>query len=145
MGLPYLPGAIRSLLLADSTFNTRCGGRCTVKKAPPDVTSPFAVVQMPGSNPLDDQGWALKPLIQVNAWCPEAWSTDPDKTTWDMIDAAWGVLSHARYVTVTDTRGTTAYTVRLVDGPLPTEDVSRGTSTPLQGYLLRAELTVQRN
>lgn len=145
MGLPHIPGAVRSLLLADATFQARCLDRCSVKKAPPDVTQPFAVVQMPGNIPMDDQGWAFKPLVQVNAWCPQDWTDDPDVTTWDMIDAAVEVFEKARYITVTDHLGTTAYTVRLTDGPLPTEDTSRGASTPLQGYLIRAELTLQRN
>ena len=145
MGLPYIPGAVRTLLLADATFNTRCFGRCTVKLAPADVTKPFAVVQMPGSVVLGDQGWALRPLIQVNAWCPVTWTSDPDTTAWDMIDSAWNILEAARYVNVTDSRGTAAYKTRLTDGPLPTEDVSRGDSNPLQGYVIRAELTLQRN
>lgn len=145
MGLPYIPGHIRAFLLADPTFSSRCVGGCTVKKAPPDVTQPFAVVQMPGSVPVDDQGWALRPLMQINAWCPETWTADPDPTTWDLIDAAWNVFKNARYVNVTDTRGTAAYKARLVDGPLPTEDLTRGDGNPLQGYLIRVELTLQRN
>jgi hypothetical protein len=145
MGLPYIPGAIRSLLLADPVFAARCGNRCSIKKAPPDVTQPFAVVQLPGNITMDGQGWAFKPLVQVNAWCVDAFTQDPDTVTWDLIDAAIEVFNHARYVTVTDSRGTTAYSVRLTDGPLPTEDTSRGDAAPLQGYLIRAELTAQRN
>jgi hypothetical protein len=145
MGLPHIPGAVRALLLADATFKTRCFDRCTVKRAPSDVTQPFAVVQMPGNIPMDGQGWAFKPLVQVNAWCPQEWTDDPDVVTWDMIDAAIGVFSKARYVTVTDERGATAYTIRLTDGPLPTEDKTRGDGNPLQGYWIRGELTLQRN
>jgi hypothetical protein len=144
MGLPYVPGAIRQLLLADSAFTAAVGGRCTVKKSPPDVTSPFAVVQIPGGAPLDEQGWVLQPLIQVNVWCPDSWAAaDPDVVAWDGISAVRRVLQSARYVTYSDTRGSMTYSARITDGPLPTEDTTRGDSTPLQGYLLRAELTLQ--
>lgn len=144
MGLPHILSGVRSLLLADVPFKTACHNTCTVKKAPPDVTKPFAVVQMPGSVPIDDRGWALRPLIQVNGWCPDDWAAaDPDLVTWDMVIAAKKVFAAADYVTYEDGRGKVTYTTRFTDGPLPTEDRSRGDASPLQGYLIRVELTLQ--
>lgn len=145
MSLPHIPSAIRALLLADSTFTALTGGRCTVKKAPPDVSSPYAVIQIPGNIPMDDRAWGMKPLVQVNGWCPNDWTTaDPDLVTWDIAMAAINVLAHAQYVTYTDARGTVTYNARLTDGPLPAENTSRGEGAPIQGYLIRAELTLQR-
>lgn len=143
MGLPHVPSAMRSLLLADPAFKAACLERCTVKKAPLDVTKPFAVVQAPGNIPIDDRGWALKPLVQVNGWCPENWTADPDLTSWDIATAAMKVFAGARNVTYVDARGSMTYSARLTDGPLPAEDTSRGTANPLQGYLIRVELTLQ--
>lgn len=143
MGLPHAPSAIRKLLLADAGFSTACGGRCTIRRAPTDVTSPFAVVQFPGGIPLDPHGWALKPLVQVNGWCPVTWTTDPDQATWDIVAAAMRVLGSAHYVTYTDSRGSMTYKARITDGPVPADDTSRGTASPLLGYLVRAELTLQ--
>lgn len=144
MGLPHVLSGVRSLLLADTAFKSLCNNTCTVKRAPPDVTKPFAVVQMPGSLPLDDRGWFLKPLIQVNCWCPDDWAAaDPDLVTWDMVVAAKNVFKSADYVTYEDSRGKMTYKARLTDGPLPTDDRSRGDSTSFQGYLIRVELTLQ--
>jgi len=144
VGLPHILSGVRALLLADLAFKTACHDRCTVKKAPPDVTTPFAVVQMPGSVPVDDRGWAIRPLIQVNCWCPDDWAeADPDLVTWDMVVAAKNVFKAADYVTYEDDRGRMTYKARFTDGPLPTEDKSRGDASPLQGYLIRVELTLQ--
>lgn len=144
MGLPHILSGVRSLLMADPTFKAACHNSCTVKKAPDDVTKPFAVVQMPGSVPIDDRGWAMRPLIQVNAWAPDDWAAaDPDLVTWDMAIAAKEVFRMADYVTYEDARGKVTYKARFTDGPLPTEDKSRGDGNPLQGYLIRVELTLQ--
>ena len=144
MGLPHVPSAVRARLLGDAVFAAACGGRCTVKKAPADVSRPFAVVQIPGGVPMDDHGWVLRPLIQVNAWCPDGWTAgDPDLVVWDIIAAAKQVLGSSDFETYTDSRGSMTYRVRLTDGPLPMEDISRGDGVPLQGYALRAELVLQ--
>lgn len=144
MSLPHILSGVRSLLLADLTFNAACNNTCTVKKAPSDVTKPFAVVQMPGSIPIDDRGWAMRPLIQVNGWVPGDWTAaDPDLVAWDMVIAAKEVFRTADYVIYEDDRGKVAYKARFTDGPLPTEDTSRGDGIPLQGYLIRVELTLQ--
>lgn len=144
MGLPHVPSGIRALLLADLTFNTATSGRCFVKKQAPSVNTPFAVVQIPGNIPMDDRGWASKPLIQVNGWCPDPYpGFDPDLVAWDIAIAAMRVFSEIRTHTYEDDRGSMTFNARLTDGPLPAEDTSRGKGNPLQGYLIRVELTLQ--
>jgi hypothetical protein len=145
MGAPHILSGIRSLLLADSDFTTLLPtGRCFVRKSPPDVTAPFVVVQLAGNVPLDDRAWVTLPLIQVNAWCIDPYTpADPDLVTWDLINAALKVIANAHYVTFADSRGSATYRARITDTPQPAEDTSRGDGAPLQGYLFRAELTLQ--
>lgn len=143
MGLPHIPSGVRALLLSDPNFKAACHDSCTVKKQPQDVTTPFAVVQMPGSVPVDSRGWALKPLVQVNGWCPDTWTEDPDLAAWDIARTAMDVFSKLVGYTYTDSRGSMTFNARLTDGPLPAEDSSRGKGNPLQGYLIRVELTLQ--
>lgn len=144
MGAPHILAGIRALLLADNDFATLSAGRCSVKKSPPDVTTPFVVVQLAGNVPLDDRAWVTLPLIQVNAWCEDTYvAADPDLVTWDLVNAALKVIANAHYVTFTDGRGSATYRARITDAPQPAEDTSRGDGAPLQGYLFRAELTLQ--
>jgi hypothetical protein len=144
MGAPHILSGVRELLLADATFSGLVSGRCFVRKSPPDVSRPYGVVQMAGNIPLDDRAWVSKPLIQVNVWCPDPYGpADPDLVTWDCINAALTVLADAHCVTFADSRGSATYYARITDTPQAAEDTSRGDGSPLQGYLIRAELTLQ--
>jgi hypothetical protein len=146
MGAPHILSGIRELLLADAAFSEQVTGRCFVRKSPPDVSTPYAVVQLAGNIPIDDRAWVSKPLIQVNVWCPDPYGpADPDLVTWDAINAVLKVLATAHCVTFTDTRGSATYYARITDTPQPAEDTTRGDGAPLQGYLIRAELTLQHN
>lgn len=142
MGYPHVPSAIRSLLLADSQFNTSCAGRCSTR-TPADVTKPYAIVQLAGSIPIDGRGWAWSPLVQVNAWSPNVGADDPEQVVWRIANHAARILGAARAITYTDSDGSMTYTARITDGPMSQVDTSRGTATPLYGCLVRAELRLQ--
>ena len=136
--LPFVPGFLRSVLLADDVFSDLCGARCGTR-APSDVSSPFAIVQGPGGFPIDASAGAWSPLAQVNGWCPNGLGLDPEDIVWRIVTRAAGVLSRVRNASY----GGARWTARVIDGPLPTPlDRSRGESQVLYGCLIRAELKV---
>jgi hypothetical protein len=135
--LPSMRHAARDLLVASPTFVAVLATGRLVFKAPPDVTTPFGILQVPGNNSLsgDNVAWSL--LVQLDGYCsmddPEA-----DDIAWNIAAAGAEILGRARNVAYL---GVT-YSARLVDGPmaLPPE-VSRGQATPLARAVTRAELT----
>lgn len=143
--LPYLPALLRGYLLADATFSGLCGGRCGTR-APADITTPYAVVQAPGGFPADASAGAWVPLAQVNGWCaPGNGATDPEVAAWNIAARAAVLLSRARNVVWAGPNGSPArWSVsRIIDGPLPIRDDSRGEAVPVYGCLVRAELRVK--
>lgn len=135
--LPWIPPAIRTLLLADSGFSATCGGRCSTR-APSNVTAPYATIQTPGGFALDASAGAWTPLVQVDGWCPPGGATDPEKAVWAIAATAAAVLSRARNIAYQNIH----YTARVTDGPLTDEDVTRGAANPLYRALIRAELVI---
>lgn len=134
---PWIPGAVRVLLLSDAGFVAACGGRCSTR-APSDVTQPFAVIRVAGNNAITPDGVAFSPLVQVEGWCAPGGDADPESTAWGIAAQAARVLGRARNVGYESLR----YSARVVDGPMPGPvDTSRGASTPLYRALVRAELT----
>jgi hypothetical protein len=142
--LPYVPGMLRAWLLADLEFSGLVGGRCGTR-APRDVTQPFAVVQSPGGFPADASAGAWLPLAQVNGWCAPANGVEPEVVAWNIAARAAAVLSRARNVAWTGADGLIAHwsVTRVIDGPLPILDTTRGEDAPLFGCLIRAELRVK--
>jgi hypothetical protein len=137
MSLPWIPGAIRQLLLADATFSTSCAGRCGTR-LPSDMTSPFAQLRISGGVSISGDGVAFSPLVQVDGWCAPGGAEDPEIVSWRIASEAARVLGRARNITYQTMR----YSARLIDGPLSDVDTSRGTSSPLYRALIRAELSV---
>lgn len=136
MSLPWVPGAIRALLLADPVF-AGIASR-VVFEAPPDVTTPFVVIQAPGGFSLSGDGVAWSPLVQVDGYCAITYP-DARKQVWTLAAEAARILGRARNITFE----TMTYSVRrLVDGPLEDVDTSRGTANPLRRALIRADLAV---
>lgn len=139
--LPWIPGAVRALLLADTGFAAACGGYCA-SNAPASITGPFAQLRLAGNYSLAGNV-AYKPLIQVDGWAPESMtSADPVLAAWTVAAEAARVLAGAaniRWQTVD-------YTPRVVDGPMEgASDTSRGPSSVLVRSLVRAELTVHNH
>lgn len=143
MSIPWLVPPIRALLLADTTFSTLCPR--VGSKAPSDVTTPYAVIQVPGNIPISGDGVASSPLAQVSAWCPADYAAaEAEGVVWDITARAAWLLGRARNVTYTALAGTISYSGRHTDGPLAhAPDTTRGTSAPLLGALIRCELTVK--
>lgn len=136
--LPWIPAAVRALLLADVTFMGTLAGARLVFKAPPDVTTKFGTIQVPGNNAIDGGGVAWSPLVQVDGWCPMS-DANADALAWSIASAAAMVFGRARNVTYQNI----SYSARIVDGPMAMDpDISRGESNPLARALIRAELTV---
>lgn len=135
--IPWVPGAIRQLLLADAAFMTECGNRLS-SRLPSPVTY-CARVRLAGNNSLSGDGVAWSPLVQVEGWCaPEvAGVADPEVKAWDIAAKAAVVIGRARNITYQNM----TYTARIVEGPLDNVDKTRGESTPLYWALVRAELS----
>ncbi len=135
--MPWVPGAVRQLLLADAGFNTACGGRLMTRL--PNPVTFCAQLRLAGNNSLSGDGVAYSPLIQVDGWCaPGQSGMDPEVKAWEIAAHAARVLGRARNVTYQNM----SYSGRLVEGPLPDVDTSRGESTPLYRAIVRAELAV---
>jgi hypothetical protein len=136
--LPWIPGAVRALLLADEEFAASCGGYCATR-APADITGPFAQCRMVGNYSLGGNV-GYRPLVQVDGWAPESMSsTDPTFAAWNVAANAARVLAAAANVRWQSID----YTARVVDGPMEgAPDTSRGPASPLLRFLVRAELTV---
>jgi hypothetical protein len=133
--IPWIPGAVRQLLLADANFVTACGNRL-MTRLPATVTF-CAQLRIAGLNSISGDGVAWSPLVQVDGWCaPGISGTDPEMKAWEIASHAARVLGRARNVTYQNM----SYSARLVDGPLPDVDLSRGESTPLYRAIVRAEL-----
>ena len=134
--IPWVPGAIRQLLLADAPFMTECGSRLS-SRLPSTVTF-CARVRLAGNNSLSGDGVAWSPLIQVEGWCAPGVTgvSDPEVKAWDIAARAAVVIGRSRNITYQNM----TYSVRLVEGPLSDVDTSRGESTPLYWSLVRAEL-----
>ncbi len=138
--LPWIPGAVRRLLLADPTFTAVLPAGRVSTRAPGDVTTPFATIQLPA--PVGVMGGGgYKPLVQIDAWCARGGDDEPERMVWRIAVTAKDVLAKARNVPYESMY----YSCRVLDvGPLP-PDTSRGTSTPLYRAMVRAELTVHNS
>lgn len=135
--LPWIPAAIRALLLADPTFASLVPNRVGTR-LPADMTTPFARVQVSGPGG-DLGGGGYKPLVQVEGWVAPGGTEDPERTAWRIATRAARVLRTARNVAYESMH----YSPRLIDGPFaPDPDVTRGPSSPLYRALVRAELTI---
>lgn len=134
--LPWVPGAIRALLLADAPYAELIGDRLGTR-APADVTMPYGTIQLP--TPLGHLGGGgYKPIVQVDHWCPLDSQEDPEKVVWRMALRAARVLDRARNVAYQ----TMHYSGRVLDaGPLQ-PDTKRGDANPLFRAMVRAELTI---
>lgn len=136
--IPWLPPAIRQLLLADAAFTAACEGRVSTRL--PSTVTFCAQIRVPGLNATSGDGVAWSPLVQVDGWCaPGIPGVDPEQKAWDIAALAGRILGRARNITI----GTMSYSGRLVEGPLPDVDTSRGESSPLYRAIIRAELYVQ--
>ncbi|GAA3877808.1 hypothetical protein GCM10022243_48150 [Saccharothrix violaceirubra] len=135
--LPWIPPAIRRLLLADPLFAAAVPGGRVSTRAPGDVTTPFVTIQLP--TPLGAMGGGgYKPLVQVDAWSATVGGDDPEGVVWRIAMTAKNTLERARNVPYQSMH----YSCRVLDaGPLP-PDTSRGTSSPLYRAMVRVEMTV---
>lgn len=135
--LPYVPGAIRSFLLADDAFKARVVERCSTR-APKDVLRPFAIVQTLPSEGGSVSGGVWRPIVQVTGWCgKEAGQTlqlDPEVVAWDIAVHAAALLSRARNVAYSNMH----WSAEPYEGPIRLIDTTRGEATPLYGQGIRA-------
>jgi hypothetical protein len=136
MSLPWVPGAVRAILLADPVFTGLIPQPARVGfESPSDVTTPFVVIQAPGGFSLSGDGVAWSPLIQVDGYAPNTYA-DARRLVWRLASEAARILGRSRNVVYE----TMSYSGRIVDGPLEGVDTSRGTASPLRRCLIRAEL-----
>jgi hypothetical protein len=135
--LPWLPGVVRAFLADQATFVALVPLDRLVFKAPTDVTTPYARIQVPSPGPMSGDGVAWRPLVQVDAFYPKS-NPDADDTVWNIVAAAAVLLGRARNIIT----GSVAWSGRHLDGPIPGTDTSRGESAPMARALIRAELTL---
>lgn len=135
--IPWIPGAVRQLLLADAEFTAACGGR--VSTILHSTVTFCAQIRTPGLNSMSGDGVAWSPLVQVDGWCAAGLGLEPEVKAWEIASHAARILGRARNVTYQNM----TYSGRLVEGPLPDVDTSRGESTPLYRAIVRAELAAQ--
>lgn len=135
--LPWLPGVVREFLADQPSFLALLSLERLVFKAPTDVTTVYGRIQVPSSGPMSGDGVGWRPLVQVDALCP---MTDPDADmiVWNIVSAAGTLIGRARNVVTSGL----SWSGRLVDGPIPGTDTSRGEDAPMARALVRAELTV---
>lgn len=138
MPLPSMRRAVRAFLLTQPVFSNLITPDRVVYKAPPDVTSKYVRIQIPGNISLSGDDVAWSPLVQVDGLCP-ANIEDADDIVWDLVAAAATAFGQARSVIYQNT----VWRGRLIDGPLAAPpDISRGESSPLARALMRVELKV---
>lgn len=136
--LPYSPGLVRAVLVADAAFTALLPANRLTTRAPSDVTSVFGLVRPAGVVPLDVSAGAWSPLVQVDVYCPPGGAVDPEVVVWRVAASAAAILSRARNVAA----GSTRWSARVTDGPTADVDTSRGSSAPLYRAFIRAELTL---
>jgi hypothetical protein len=135
--IPWVPGAVRRQLLDDPTFFAECGGQ-VLTRLPSEITF-CAQLRIAGNNSLDGAGVAFSPLVQLDGWCaPGLDGIDPEMKAWQIAAAGAAVLGRIRNAIYQ----TMSYSARVVEGPLPDVDTSRGESAPLYRAIVRAELAV---
>lgn len=136
--LPWVPAALRIPLLADAAFDAASGGRLSTR-LPSEVTW-CAQLRVAGNNSLDGGGVAFSPLVQLDGWCAPGLDDidDPEVKAWEIAAAGAAVLGRIRNLIYQ----TMSYSARIVEGPLPDVDTSRGESAPLYRAIVRAELAV---
>lgn len=135
--LPPLGDVVRRYLAAQASFLALLPLDRLLFRGPADVTTTYAKIQVPNPAPISGDGVAWKPLVQVDAFCPET-VTDADVQVWNIVAMAGLLLGRARNII----DGTLSWSGRHTDGPIADVDTSRGESTPLARALIRAELTV---
>lgn len=136
--LPWVPGALRELLLADIPFKNSVNNKVSTK-TPGDVTTPFALARMMVNSVVPLSGGGYKVLVQVEGCCPADYAAEEaELVVWRIADRAKRVLQAAQNVSYQ----TMHYSMRTVGmGPLP-QDTSRGESNPLERAGVRAEMTI---
>lgn len=135
--LPSMRHLIRDFLLSQGVFSSLVAADRLVFKAPPDVTTPFATIQIPGNVGISGDNVAWSPLVQVDGYCPAS-QPDADDIAWDIAAAAAEAFRGARNVVV----GSLSFRARIIDLVPAVPDVSRGEANPLARALMRAELKV---
>lgn len=140
--LPWLPGAVRQLLLKDTPFATVCPpARLATSAAPGTVTAPFALVRVVvGSlRPLGGGGYLAD--VQLDAFCPAAGYDDEeaDPIVWRIAHRATRALGQAKNVRYQ----TMHWSTRAIPfaGPLD-PDKTRGEADVLNRAAVRAELAI---
>lgn len=140
--LPWVPGAVRQVLLADVPFATACpASRLATGKAPSSVTAPFGLVRVVvGSlRPLGGGGYHVD--VQLDAFCPEEGhdGTEADPLVWLIALRGKRALEQAKNVPYQ----TMHWSVQRIPfaGPLD-PDKSRGESAVLNRAAVRAELAI---
>lgn len=134
--LPWIPPAVRALLLPDPEFAAACGGRCSTR-LPADVSKPTATLQATAV-PIDVSAGMWSPMVQVDGWCAPGGPVDPEQAAWRIAVAAARVFARARNVPWQNIR----WSARVTDGPMTDIDTARGESAPIYRAFIRAELKV---
>jgi hypothetical protein len=139
--LPWVPGAVRQVLLADTAFATACHHRLATTRAFSDVGLPFGLLRVVVGSLQPLGGGGYKVDVQLDAFCLGAGYADeePDPIVWRIANRGVRVLQQTknqRYQTM-------HWSVSRIPfaGPLDPDD-SRGDDTVLYRAAARAELAI---
>jgi len=134
--LPRMDLIARQILHEDPGFSALIPAARLGYTVPTPVTAPFVRVQCPNASPANGDLVLWRPLIQVDAYAPPG--DTAEDVVWNLVATAGQVLHRTRNRTV----GDVTLSGRLVDGPIPGYDTSRGESTPLVRCTVRAVLAL---
>lgn len=140
--LPWLSGAVISILVADESFMDECHSR-VAGRTPSDVTIPYATVRALTNTAISARAGAWRGVIQVTGWAPGAVSDTPE----DPALTAWRIAATACAVFGSLEKRQQTYagiflTPQVIQGPTEEVDTSRGTEAPMYGCSIQIELSV---
>lgn len=138
--LPWIPGAVRAVLLEDSAFATACFNRVSTSKAPGDVTKPFSMARLVVNSVQPLGGGGYTAWVQVDGYCPDVGygGEEADPVVWRIVTRAQRVLERTRN-RPHQTMHFSCHPRGL--GPLD-PDTTRGESTPLARAALQVQITI---
>lgn len=142
--MPYVPGAIRQLLLADETFQALLhGGKVTCREVPDPLTKPHVTVKAVGNQGSDPMLRRL--IVQITPWIPSrdvsGIQEDPDVTAWKLASHAGQLLGRAKNIIIDDAH---AYSTNWLEGPVQLEDKTRGADRLIYYAPIRVAAHVRR-
>lgn len=142
--MPYIPGEVRKLLLADAEFLSLLhGGKVTCREVPDPLSVPHVTVKSVGNQGNDPMLRRL--IVQVTPWVPgrdvSGIEEDPDVTAWNLASYAGEKLGRSKNIIIDDSH---AFSMNWLEGPTQLEDKTRGVDRVIYYAPIRIAAHVRR-